>query len=118
VRSILARHGFAVDSLPPHHPRCPVAHPQAEIEIIYPVNNVSIIVPRNLQGHYEKIVFKAEYQRPSGHLFWYLDGSFLAETIGQHSIAVDLPSGKHRLAVQDGDGATEFIRFSAFRKKD
>ena len=118
VRSILARHGSATDPIPPHNPHCPVAHPQAEIEIIYPVDNVSIIVPRNLQGEYEKIVFKAEYQRPSGPLFWYLNGSFLAETIGQHSIAVDLPSGKHRLAVQDADGATVFVRFSAFRKKD
>jgi penicillin-binding protein 1C len=118
VRSIIAQHGHPSDSLPRHNPRCPVAHPQAAIEIVYPVENVSIIVPRNLQGEHEKIVFKAEYQRPSGHLFWYIDGGFLAETVGQHSIAVDLQAGKHKLAVQDGEGETEVVRFTAYRKVD
>jgi penicillin-binding protein 1C len=118
VRSILAQQGHPADSLPRHNPRCPVAHPQAAIEIVYPVENVSIIVPRNLQGEYEKIVFKAECQRPGGHLFWYLDGGFLAETVGQNTIAVDLQAGKHKLAVQDGEGETEVVRFEAFRKKE
>jgi penicillin-binding protein 1C len=118
VRSILAQRGIKADSLPVHNPRCPVAHPQAGIEIVYPVENVSIIVPRNLQGVYEKIVFKAEYQRPGGLLFWYLDGGFLAETVGQHTIAVDLQAGKHKLAVQDAEGATEVVRFTAYRKVD
>jgi penicillin-binding protein 1C len=118
VRSILAQHGLPTDSLPRHNPRCPVAHPQAVIEIVYPVENVSIIVPRNLQGVHEKIVFKAEYQRSGGRLFWYLDGSFLAETVDRHSIAVDLQAGKHKLAVQDGEGSTAVVRFSAFRKVD
>jgi penicillin-binding protein 1C len=116
VRSILAQHGFKADSLPRHNPRCPVAHPQAAIEIVYPVENVSIIVPRNFQGVHEKIVFKAECQRPGTHLFWYLDGGFLAETVGQNTIAVDLQAGKHKLAVQDGEGETEVVRFEAYRK--
>jgi penicillin-binding protein 1C len=118
VRSILSRHGSANDSLPRHNPRCPVAHPQTDIEIVYPVDNVSIIVPRNLQGRYEKIVFKAEYQHPSGRLYWYLDGSFLAETVGQHTLAVDLLSGKHRLAIQDGEGALAAVKFSSFRNAE
>ncbi|HUI93771.1 MAG TPA: penicillin-binding protein 1C [Chitinivibrionales bacterium] len=118
VRSILVLQGIKTDSLPRHNPKCPVAHPQPAIEIVYPVENVSIIVPRNLQGEHEKIVFKAEYQRPSGHLFWYLDGEFLAETVVQHNVAVDLQEGKHKLAVQDGEGETEVVRFRAFRKNE
>jgi penicillin-binding protein 1C len=116
VRSILAGHGYATDTLPRHNPACPVAHPHSGIEILYPVEGVSIVVPRNLQGEYEKVVFKADYDRPGGRLFWYLDGTFIAETAGQHAVAVDLQAGKHRLAVEDVDGAMEKVRFEAFRK--
>jgi penicillin-binding protein 1C len=119
VRAILSRHGWPGDSLPRHNPACPVAHPQTGIEIVYPSENVSIIVPRNLQGSYEKVVFKAECQRPSARLYWYLDGSFLAETVGQHTLAVDLrQSGKHSVAVQNGEGDLAKVKFSSFRRPE
>jgi len=116
VRSILKQHGFALDSLVRHNPRCPVPHTQKTIELVYPVKDVSIIVPRNLKGEYEKIVFQAQYQGGGARLFWYLDGSFLAETLENHSVAVDLAGGKHRLVVQDEEGSTASVRFSSFRK--
>jgi penicillin-binding protein 1C len=118
VRSVLASRGFAVDSLPGHNPQCPVAHPRSSIEIVYPVHNISIIVPRNLSGAYEKVVFKAEYQRPGGHLFWYLNGDFIAETINRHTVAVDLPQNIYKLAVQDAEGETVVVRFKAYRKEE
>jgi penicillin-binding protein 1C len=116
VRSILALHGVPADSAPRHNPACPAVHAEGGIDIIYPVEDVTIMVPRNLQGIHEKIVFKAECRHPSGRLFWYLDNAFLAETAQQHTIAVDLKAGTHRLAVQDEEGSLAEVGFNAIRK--
>jgi penicillin-binding protein 1C len=116
VRAVLAQKGFKTDTLPLHNPACPVGGQRGSVEIVYPPKDISIIVPRNLRGEFEKIVFKAATLRPSGRLFWYLDNVFIAETIGEHSVAVDLKAGKHRLCVQDESGTAETVRFQAFRK--
>jgi penicillin-binding protein 1C len=117
VKAVLLTKGTRTDALPTHNPSCPVGSSKESIEILYPSSDISIVVPRNLQGEYEKIVFKAVYQRPAGRLFWYLDNRFLAETMGEHTVAVDLAGGSHRLSVQDENGATESVKFQAFRKE-
>jgi len=114
--ALLHRRGVAVDSVARHNPTCTAVHRSDAIEILYPVRDVGIIVPRNLRGEYEKVVLKASYRHANGSLFWYLDGRFVGETVGHHNLAVDLPAGEHRLVVQDGAGSTAVVRFRASRR--
>jgi penicillin-binding protein 1C len=113
--TVLTARGVVVDSVPRHNPSCQAVHRSDAVEILYPVPEVSIIVPRNLRGEYEKIVLKAGCRHASGSLFWYLDGAFVGETVGEHNVAVDLSSGEHRLVVQDGTGGTSAVVFDASR---
>ncbi|MFC1476745.1 penicillin-binding protein 1C [Fibrobacterota bacterium] len=116
VRSILDKLGHKLDTIPLHNPHCPAIHKEKSIDILYPVNGISILTPRNIKGEYEKVVFKANYQRKSGLLFWYLDNQFIGETIEQHTVPVNLEQGKHHLVIQDSEGSTSSVRFRSHRR--
>jgi penicillin-binding protein 1C len=116
VVSIYKKSGRNFDVLPLHNPQCKMVSSHSTIEIEYPLDDHTIQIPRNYKGEYEKLVLKANYQRPSGHLFWYLNTVFIGETIDNHSIAVNLESNDYVLTVQDEEGATAEVRFMVFRK--
>ncbi len=116
VVAIYRKYGRNFDVLPLHNPQCKMVSSRSTIEIEYPLNSHTVQIPRNYQGEYEKLVLKANYQRPSGHLFWYLNTVFVGETIDNHSIAVNLKSNDYVLTVQDEEGATAEVRFKVFRK--
>lgn len=116
VRSILDKLGHTLDTIPHHNPLCPAIHKEKSIEIMYPVNGIGILTPRNIKGEYEKVVFKANYQRKSGLLFWYLDNKFIGETVKQHTVPVPLEPGNHCLVVQDSEGSTSTVRFRSYRR--
>jgi penicillin-binding protein 1C len=116
VVSIYKKSGHTFDVLPLHNPQCKMVSSRSTIEIEYPLDNHTVQIPRNFKGEYEKLVLKANYQRLSGHLFWYLNTVFIGETIDNHSIAVNLESNDYVLTVQDEEGATAVVRFKVFRK--
>jgi len=116
VKDILQKRGQDTDSIPLHSSACPTFSEMHRLEIVYPVDGIKILIPRDYLGDYEKVVFSAKHQQPSIHLFWFLDNSFLGETIAIHEMAVDLRSGKHRLTVQDEEGFVRTIKFQAFKK--
>jgi membrane carboxypeptidase/penicillin-binding protein PbpC len=99
-----------------HNPDCPKVHRTQSIELIYPVADILIWVPRNLQGEYEKVVFKAEYHAGSGPLYWYLNGHLLGETYNRHTIPADLMPGSHQLVVEDPQGSRTSVKFKAYKK--
>jgi penicillin-binding protein 1C len=116
VKEILVGSGRRVDAVPPHAARCPTAGDASRIELVYPVEGVKIFVPRDLDGEHELVVFSAKHQRPSEHIFWYLDGSLIGETTRHHELPVALEAGPHRLTVQDEEGFRRTASFSAYRK--
>jgi penicillin-binding protein 1C len=115
VRELLAAAGRRVDSVPAHAMCCPTTGDLHRIELVYPVEGVKILVPRDYDGSYEKVVFSAKHQRPGGHLFWYLDGMLIGETSGTHELPVDLEEGAYTLTVQDEEGFRRSVSFEAYR---
>ena len=117
VRELLAASGRRVDSVPAHATCCPATDDLHRIELVYPVDGVKILVPRDYDGSYEKVVFSARHQRPGGHLFWYLDGILIGETEGIHELPVDLGEGAYTLTVQDEEGFRRMVSFEAYRNR-
>ncbi len=117
VRELLAASGRQVDSVPAHAMCCPTTGDLHRIELVYPVDGVKILVPRDYDGLYEKVVFSARHQRPGGYLFWYLDGKLIGETSGNHELTVDLEEGAYTLTVQDEEGFKRTASFEAYRNR-
>ncbi len=117
VKEILAKNGRSVDAVPAHAAHCATVSDDARLELVYPVDGIKIFVPRDFDGEHERIVFSAKHQRPSEHLFWYLNGSLIGETVEYHELSVELDAGSYRLTVQDEEGFTRSVSFGAYKKK-
>ncbi len=116
ARDILEKSGYPVETVPAHSAFCPNSFDDNRIEIVYPVNGIKIFIPRDFGGEHEKIVLSAKHQHPSMHLFWYLDGDLIGETVDHHQFAVELEPGSYTLSVQDEEGFMRTVSFTAFKK--
>lgn len=117
VKEILSKNGRCADAVPAHASHCATVHDGARLELVYPVDGIKIFVPRDFDGEHERIVFSAKHQRPSEHLFWYLNGSLIGETVEHHELSVELDEGSYRLTVQDEEGLTRTVSFDAYKNK-
>ncbi len=116
VKEVLEKQGVHCDEIPNHARNCPVQQNITNLELIYPLSGIKILVPRDFDGKLEKIVFSAKHHNPSSRIFWYLDGKYLRETQDIHNFPVSLDPGIHQLTVQDQDGFKETITFQVFQK--
>jgi penicillin-binding protein 1C len=80
-----------------------------------PYEGATVIIPLNIRGSFEQLVCSATAQRSDAELYWYLDGAFLASTLVNHSLSVDISAGSHRLVVQNEEGASASVRFTVFK---
>jgi len=117
VKEILLKSGHHVDSIPRHAAHCPNFYDKDRLELVYPVNGIKIFIPRDFDGKYEKVVFSAKHQQPATHLFWFLNGSLIGETVENHQFPVELNPGAYKLTVQDEEGFVRSISFSAYKKE-
>ncbi|MFW5972289.1 MAG: penicillin-binding protein 1C [Bacillota bacterium] len=95
----------------PHNRDCPSTSGYNPIEFIYPKNGNMIMIPRGIDGTYQKVKFKIAYSYDDNILYWYLDNNYLGKTVGKHHKLL-LPSvGWHRLYVIDERGNHREIKF-------
>lgn len=78
------------------------------IGLIYPKGDAKIFVPRDLDGHYEKVVLQATHRDAQATLFWHLDGDYLGETKSIHHLEIHPEPGKHLLTITDINGQSLF----------
>jgi len=115
VRNIYQSRVLAFDNIPKHNPKCTATQNQKQFDIIYPTKDVKITVPRNFEGKYEKVIFKAKHQSKNAKLFWYIDGNIMGTTMDIHELKIDLEAGTHKLSIQDETGWVEMVDFEVFR---
>jgi penicillin-binding protein 1C len=116
VRENFLKTSQPTDSIPMHAAHCPTFHDKNRLELVYPVHGIKIFVPRDLDGEYEKIVFSANHHQESSHLFWYLNGSFIQETVRIHQFSLDIDPGLYKLTVQDEAGYIRKASFTVYKK--
>jgi penicillin-binding protein 1C len=75
------------------------------MDFIYPGNQTTtILVPVDLNGKRQRVVFSAVHRDTQATLFWHLDDHYLGQTSGPHEMEV-LPSpGTHLLTIVDNKG--------------
>lgn len=103
-------------TIPPHRGGCPTVSNQNPIDFIYPEEGSVILIPRGINGEYEKVTFKIAHSHAESQLFWYLNDSYLGSTVEQHQWVISLESGWYRLHVVDGEGHHQEVNFYIDRK--
>lgn len=74
------------------------------LAVIYPQNNSTLYIPRELDGKIGRTVFTATHRNLQARLHWHLDDKYLGNTSNIHQFALAPDPGKHRLTIVDEDG--------------
>lgn len=104
-------------TLPPIHPNCLHTETRKIMDLIYPTNNITIVLPRQLDGNEGKVVFQAAHRRANVSIFWHIDDEFVGTTQGVHRLPCSPVPGKHTITLVDEDGNMIQGRFSVEDKK-
>ena len=90
--------------LPPIHPDCISSESQRQMELIYPQQNLTVVLPRQLDGSAGQVVFRAAHRRKDAVIFWHVDQQFIGSTEAPHQIPTAPAAGTHRLTLVDDAG--------------
>lgn len=97
-----ARH-LSYRPLPRYLAACDGAAPVA-FDLVYPSSDTRIIVPRELSGRLNPVVFKAVHSAPRSTLYWHLDDRFVGATQGTHQLPCYPSAGRHQITIVDDSG--------------
>ncbi len=89
---------------PTHNPNCKAVRNENIVEIIYPRNNMSILIPKEVTNTYEKLVLRAANKNKKTSLWWYINSEYYGKTDRIHEIAVHLNPGKYEAIITDDYG--------------
>ena len=99
----------------PNHPEYTgsrKASGDAAVQFIYPQNGAVLVLPRQLSGKVEGVVFRSAHHKTDATLWWHLDNTYVVETTFRHDMLLAPSPGQHTLTVVDQDGSTTSVRFS------
>ncbi|MCV3386409.1 penicillin-binding protein 1C [Campylobacter lari] len=85
--------------------------PSQNLKIIYPLNNLNIILPKDLKNK-QKLLIKLINPKKE-KLFWYLNQELIFEG-KEELLPLDLKKGKYTLNIISETGEAEFVTFNIF----
>ena len=94
--------------LPPFREDCQESDRQQVLDFIYPKHGATLHPVKGLGGTSQPIIARVAYKYPD-KLFWYLDETFLGETLHFHDMKLNLPPGAHLLKCMDSRGNEKTI---------
>ncbi len=74
------------------------------MEFIYPMQNITVYIPKNIQGTREEVVVKIAHRHTAAKVFWSVDNTFLGETTQFHQMGMQLTPGIHVITCTDNAG--------------
>ena len=92
--------------LPPIHPDCISSETERQMELIYPQQNMTVVLPRQLDGSQGQVVFRAAHRRRDAIIFWHINNQFIGSTDAPHQIPASPEAGVYRLTLVDDAGNT------------
>ena len=92
--------------LPPIHPDCAGSEAYRQMELIYPQQNLTVVLPRQLDGSPGQVVFRAAHRRKGAVIFWHVDDRFMGSTEAPYQMPMAPAAGTHRLTLVDDAGNT------------
>lgn len=111
VSQYLRSRGVVLEAIPPFAPGCLAQVSDDALELVYPLPDARIFVPRDLDGDLERVAFRAAHRDPGTRLFWYLNGEYLGTTEDPHVVAHGVEAGSHQVEVVDQAGNRVGARF-------
>lgn len=105
-------------SPPPLHPACDVDETHRVMEIIYPLKDDIIFLPRDFDKSDQSVVARVAHSRPDSKLFWYLDDQYLGESQDFHSFAIKPREGSHRITIVDDEGNEAYRDIEILRRAE
>lgn len=112
VNYYLRNNGTLIEDIPNHNPYCRIKQEREILQIIYPLENANVFIPKDFDGKYQPLIGRVASQFPDRELFWYLDESYLGSTVRKPSLPLQLKEGKHQLSVVDSQGNKDQVKFS------
>ena len=88
------------------------------MEIVYPVNDDIIFLPRAFDKADQWVVARVAHSRPDSKLFWYLDDQYLGESQDFHSFAIKPREGSHRITIVDDEGNEAYRDIEILRRAE
>ncbi len=83
-------------------PGCQVS--QVVMELIYPREMESILIPRQLDGTPGSVIFEVAHRDPGVSLYWSIDPTYAGVTSGFHQLSFRPSPGSHTLTITDPQG--------------
>ncbi|GHV10845.1 penicillin-binding protein 1C [Fibrobacterales bacterium] len=97
-----------------HNPLCSALKEDFPFAIIYPQNGAKLFLPKGDAQNTMGFIAQVAHKQASAELQWFLDGAFLGSTFGtngNHKMSVNVPSGRHKIVVQNREGQVREIVF-------
>lgn len=101
--------------LPVYKPGC-MTDGAKLLEIIYPVEEAKIFIPKEISGQKGNTVFTATHKNSAAKLFWHIDNEYIGTTEKFHQLSINPVVGKHQLTVVDGEGNSVMKSFEIVEK--
>ena len=101
----------AYKALPPYSPECSKESSNRLMEFLYPFPNMTVSIPRQLDGSEGQVVFEIAHRSPRNKVFWHIDNEYIGETQNIHKKEFRPAKGEHRLTVVDETGERTSMKF-------
>jgi len=98
-------------TLPPLKERCG-EDSKMPMAFIYPQNNASIYIPKQMDGTDGEITFELAHSNGNATVYWHIDTEYLGETRDFHKLTFRPGNGKHNVTVVDNEGNTLSVRIT------
>lgn len=106
----------AYEKLPAMDPDCEKLQTVQMMNMIHPVANSKIYIPKDLQGNPGSVIFKLAHRSPEINVHWHLDETYIGTTNTFHEISIQAKEGFHELTVVDALGNELKLPFTVLNK--
>lgn len=111
VRSVLAKQGKILQAQPVHKPQCPARPQTQELQWVYPLEGMEVILPRNWRGNAQPLLSEVLHREANARVQWWLNGTQVGQTDGIHRLPLQVENGDNYLWVEDELGRGAGVQF-------
>lgn len=97
--------------IPKHNLECNSISIDSELKIKSPSKNGHYTISRSLPDKFQKIPLKAESNKESELIYWFLDGKFIFKSSPDKELFISPKPGEHEISIVDTKGRTDKVKF-------
>lgn len=98
-------------TLPPYKAGFELSDNEANMDLIYPPANTTVLIPRDLSGNLSRMVIRAVHRREGETVYWHLNGKYLGSTEDSHEMEILPEPGPQQISLIDSKGNSLVRKF-------